>query len=100
MICVLKGHRTAVTDGSGTVYRNETGNSGMATAGSGDVLAGMIGGLLAGGLHEGADGLTAARLGVYLHGKCGEAASARMTEYSVMASDLIDEIPHVLSALA
>ena len=100
LICVLKGHRTVIADGSGTVYRNETGNSGMATAGSGDVLAGMIGGLLAGGLHEDADNLTMTRLAVSLHGRCGESASARLTEYSVMASDLIDEIPRVHSALA
>lgn len=99
-ICALKGHRTVITDGGDTVFRNETGNSGMATGGSGDVLAGMIGGLLAGGLHGGADGLTLTRLAVYLHGLCGEAASARLTEYSVMASDLIDEIPNVLRSLS
>ncbi len=96
VICVLKGHRSVITDGGDTVYRNETGNSGMATGGSGDVLAGMIGGLLAGALHEGADPLTLSRLAVHLHGLCGEAASMRLTEYSVMASDLIDEIPTVL----
>ncbi|MBR2354071.1 MAG: NAD(P)H-hydrate dehydratase [Clostridia bacterium] len=95
-VCVLKGHRTLITDGKGILYRNETGNSGMATAGSGDVLAGMIGGLLAGGHLEEPDPLRWARLGVCLHGLCGEAASEELTEYAVMASDLLDAIPSVL----
>lgn len=95
-VCVLKGHRTLITDGKGTIYENKTGNSGMATAGSGDVLSGILGGLLSGGLREESDPLIWARLGVYLHGRCGELASEALTEYSVMASDLIDALPQVL----
>ncbi len=96
VVCVLKGHRTAVSDGGELLYRNETGNSGMATGGSGDVLAGIIGGLLAGSLKEGPDAFRCACLGVRLHGQCGDHAAERLTEYSVMASDLIDSLPFVL----
>ncbi len=100
LICVVKGHRTAVSDGSPLVYRNTTGNSGMATAGSGDVLSGILGGLLAQSPDGKPDPFTCACLGVYLHGLCGEEASARLTEYSVMASDLIDALPGVLKNLS
>ena len=88
---VLKDARTFVKDGQ-MVYINTSGNSGMATGGSGDVLAGMIGGLLAQKCEPG----EAARLGVYLHGLAGDAAAARLSEYSLMAGDLIDALPEVL----
>ena len=74
-ICVLKDHRTAVSDGSDRVYRNSTGNSGMATAGSGDVLAGIIGGLLAQNKKGELSLVNAAALGVYLHGRAGDVAA-------------------------
>ncbi len=96
-VCVLKEHRTAVSDGTDLVYRNQTGNSGMATGGSGDVLAGMIGGLWAQCRHGELSPLTVAALGVYLHGLCGDAAARRMGEYSLMASDLIDTVPQILN---
>lgn len=96
LICVLKSHRTVVSDGSELVYRNVSGNSGMATGGSGDVLAGMIGGILAQSHNGELTTMDAACLGVYLHGLCGDAAAAKLTEYSVMASDLLDAIPKVL----
>ena len=99
-VCVLKGHRTLITDGKGQIYQNETGNSALATAGSGDVLAGMIGGLLAGSRSAPSfSPLTQARLGVCLHGLCGERASETLTEYSVMASDLVEALPHVLHGI-
>lgn len=98
-LAVLKGHRTLITDGGEMIYQNRTGNSGMATAGSGDVLAGMIGGLLASGRAEHQPPLTWARLGVALHGLCGEEAARTLTEYSVMASDLIDALPRVLRSI-
>lgn len=88
-VAVLKGHRTVVADQSGVVYVNETGNPGMATAGSGDVLAGMIGGFLAQGMTP----RDAAIAGVYLHGAAGDEAAARLSQQSLMASDLIDALP-------
>ena len=95
-VCVLKDHRTVVTDGD-RVYLNKSGNSGMATGGSGDVLAGIIGGLLAMKKDEShADIMETAALGVYIHGLAGDAAAERLSEYSVMASDILDNIATVL----
>jgi len=88
LVCVLKDHRSIVTDGSLT-FINPTGCDGMATAGSGDVLTGMIGGLLA----QGCRALDAARLGVYLHGRAGEFAERKLGPRSVMARDIIAHIP-------
>ncbi len=99
LVCVLKDHHTAVSDGSLPVYLNTSGNSGMATAGSGDVLAGLLGGLLAQCRDGSLDAYRCACLGVYLHGLCGDAAARSMTEYSVMASDLIDALPTVLKEI-
>ncbi len=95
LVCLLKGHNTCVSDGEST-YLNTSGNSGMATAGSGDVLAGIIGGLLAQNGDNKLDMLTAAALGAYIHGLCGDYAADRLGEYSVIASDIIDALPHVL----
>lgn len=96
LICVLKSHHTVVSDGSELVYRNVSGNSGLATGGSGDVLAGIIGGILAQSRNGELSIMDAACLGVYLHGLCGDAAAEALTEYSVMASDILDAIPTVL----
>ena len=91
---VMKGHCTAVTDGGETLYLNRTGNSGMATGGSGDVLAGMIGGLLA---YRGElSSLTVASAGVYLHGLAGDLAAARLSEHSVMAGDILESVPEAI----
>ncbi len=88
---VLKDARTIVAKDKELVYINTSGNSGMATGGSGDVLAGMIGGLIAQGMeaHE------AAKLGVYLHGKAGDAAAAAKSAYSMTAGDILDGIAEV-----
>ncbi len=88
IVVVLKGHGTLVTDGTRS-YRNPTGNPGMATAGSGDVLAGLIGALAGQGL----DAFAAAQLGVYLHGMAGDLARDEFGEISVIATDLIDHLP-------
>lgn len=88
-VTVLKTHRTIVISPDGNFYENNTGNNSMAKAGSGDVLTGIISGLAAQGLSV----YEAACLGVYLHGKCGDIAKDKLTEYCVMASDLIDMIP-------
>lgn len=96
-VCVLKDHRTAVADGKHPIFCNTSGNSGMATGGSGDVLSGLIGGILAQQKQRGEiDLYLAATLGVYLHGLCGDRAAARMSEYAVMASDLCAALPEIL----
>lgn len=92
VICVQKDARTIVCEGKGACYVNTSGNSGMATAGSGDVLSGVIAGCLAMGLPA----RRAAELGVYLHGLAGEAASAELGEHAVMAQDIIEGIARVL----
>jgi NAD(P)H-hydrate epimerase len=89
VVVVLKGHATVVTDGR-RIYRNTTGNPGMATGGSGDVLTGLIGALLAHGL----EAFAAAQLGVYLHGLAGDLARDALGEVSLIASDLINYLPH------
>ena len=92
IICVLKDARTVVADSNGNVYLNQSGNNGMATAGSGDVLTGMIGGLLA----QGMDSSEAAALGVYIHGLAGDSAASKLGVYSVIADDIVDNISDVL----
>ena len=91
-IIVLKGHRTVVADAEGRAYTNKTGNPGMATAGSGDVLTGMIAALLAQGL----DGFKAAKYAVYLHGLAGDLAAKEKTQPGMIASDIIEKIPEAI----
>lgn len=92
VICVLKDHNTAVAQPySDKIYINKSGNNGMSTGGSGDVLDGIIGALVAQKL----DPYDAATLGVYVHGLAGDIASKELSEYSVMASDIIDVLPQV-----
>lgn len=85
-VVVAKDARTFVARENGASFLNLFGNSGMATAGSGDVLAGFIGGLAA----QGMDAFDAACLGVALHGKAGDFAARELGEHAVMAGDLID----------
>lgn len=84
-IVVLKDSRTVVSDGE-EIYLNVSGNNGMATGGSGDVLAGTIAGLLAGGMSE----WEAAKLGVYIHGLAGDCMIKEKGHYGLMASDLME----------
>jgi len=91
---VLKGHRTVVADARGKVSLNKTGNAGMATAGSGDVLTGIIAAFLA----QGIPAPDAARLGVYLHGKAGDRAAKKKGKVSLIATDIIKAIPSILKA--
>jgi NAD(P)H-hydrate epimerase len=88
VVLVLKGHGTIVTDGR-RVYQNTTGNPGMATGGTGDVLSGLIAALL--GQHL--EPFAAAQLGVYLHGLAGDLACADLGEVSLIASDLLTYLP-------
>jgi NAD(P)H-hydrate epimerase len=87
-IVVLKGHRTLVTDGQRVTY-NTTGNPGMATGGSGDVLTGVIAALVCQGLSA----FEAAQLGVHLHGLAGDLAAERLGPVSLIARDLIAYLP-------
>ncbi|MFP6692564.1 MAG: NAD(P)H-hydrate dehydratase, partial [Pirellulales bacterium] len=82
------GHGTVVTDGA-QVYVNHTGNPGMATGGSGDVLTGIITALLCQGMSP----FPAAQLGVYLHGLAGDKAKKYVGMVSLTASDLVDHLP-------
>jgi len=86
---LLKGHRTVVASPGKRIYINKTGNTGMATAGCGDVLTGMIAAFLGQGLQ----GHEAAKFGSYLHGKAGDLAVKSISHISMIASDIIDFIP-------
>ncbi len=88
LIVVLKGHGTLVTDGR-RLYHNKTGNPGMATGGTGDVLTGLIAALLGQGLEPFAE----AQLGTYLHGVAGDLARDQLGEVSLIASDLLTYLP-------
>jgi len=88
-VAVLKGYRTVVADAEGRALVNPTGNAGLASGGTGDVLAGLAGGLLA----QGMTGMDAALAGVYVHGLAGDIAAAAMTERGMVASDVIHAIP-------
>ncbi len=93
-VLVLKDARTVVSWGHDQFYLNSSGNSGMATAGSGDVLTGCIGALMVQGLEL----AEAARLGVYFHGLAGDAAAGEMGKESLMAGDIIRGIERVWKA--
>jgi NAD(P)H-hydrate epimerase len=86
---ILKGHYTAICMPDGHVAFNSTGNAGMATAGSGDVLTGILTALLARGYQQ----REACLLGVYLHGLAGDLAARELGEESLVASDLINYLP-------
>ena len=91
-IVVLKGNRTVIATPE-EVYINPTGNPGMASGGTGDVLTGMIGGLIAQGLPP----LEAAKWGVFLHGLAGDIAAKELGEIPLIAGDIVDYLPDALS---
>lgn len=86
VVTVLKGAGTIIAESSGRVMINNTGNSGMATGGSGDVLAGMVASILA----QGATALDAAAAAVYLHGLSGDIAKDKFGKISMLPTDIID----------
>lgn len=88
IVLVLKGANTAIIDTNGNSYFNPTGNPGMSTGGSGDVLTGLITGILASGYQS----LHAAILGVYIHGLAGDLALKTQSYESLIASDIINQI--------
>ncbi len=92
---ILKGHYSALCSPDGTVVFNSTGNSGMATAGTGDVLTGIITGLLARGYHQ----KEACQLGMYLHGMAGDLAMRDKGKECLVASDLIAYLPEAFHTL-
>lgn len=91
-IVVHKGAGTVVTDGARR-YVNSTGNSGMATAGAGDVLTGVISALAG----QGCDAFDAASLGAYLHGSAGDLAAERLGPISVRATDIVEYLPAAIT---
>ena len=94
-VVVLKTHRTIICEDE-NVFVNQHGNSALAKAGTGDVLAGIITGLVAQKMSL----FNASKLGVYIHSRAGEIASEDLTEYSVLASDLIKYIPNVIKEIS
>ena len=94
-IVVLKGARTLIAEPSGRVFINPTGNVGLATGGTGDVLAGAIGGLLAQGLSP----FDAAVCGVFVHGRAGDIAAWRIGVAGMIAGDVLRAVPEALREL-
>lgn len=95
IIVVLKGHYTAVCRPDGKIFFNSTGGPGLATPGAGDLLTGMITGLMA----QGYSTELAAVIGVYVHGLAGDIATRDLGEYSVLASDVQRAVPHAFKTL-
>lgn len=95
IVCVLKDARTVIADERGNCWLNGNGNAGMATAGSGDVLSGIIGALLGNGMEQ----MKAAVLGNYLHGRSGDLARGQKGERSMTAQDLIEFLPETFAEM-
>lgn len=95
LVCVLKGAPTVIADPDGNCIVNTSGSSALATAGSGDVLTGAIGGFLA----QGVPPVEAAKLGVYLHGLAGDLAADELSPYSVIAGDVLKMLPKAIMEL-
>lgn len=90
-ILLLKGHRTCITDGK-VGYVNRTGNPGMAVGGSGDVLAGILTGLLG----QGMEPLKAAACAAWLHGAAGDLCAAELGQYAMLPTDMLNALPRLL----
>ena len=94
-VLILKGHNTVVAGPAGELYINETGNAGMATGGSGDVLTGMIAAFIG----QGVDPFSASVMGVYYHGLAGDLALKEKGPMSLIATDILNKIPEALKML-
>jgi NAD(P)H-hydrate epimerase len=93
-VVVLKGARTIIAEPGGKIYINPTGNPGMASGGMGDILTGIISGLVAQGLSP----LASSQLSVYVHGLIGDLFARERAEIGILATDLIDRIPETLKS--
>jgi NAD(P)H-hydrate epimerase len=91
-VVVLKGYRTVITDGQ-RVHINDTGDSSLSKAGTGDVLSGVIGALLG----QKMDRFDAACAGTWIHGRAGQTAGERLGRRCVLARDVIDALPHAIA---
>lgn len=94
-ITLIKDSSSVISDTSGKVRINVTGNSGLSKGGSGDVLTGIIAGMISQGMNI----YDAVSVAVYIHGMAGDIASRKLSEYSIVASDIIDNLPEVLRTL-
>jgi NAD(P)H-hydrate epimerase len=94
-VVVLKGAHTVVAAPDGAAAISPTGNPGMASGGTGDVLAGVVGAFLAQGLAP----FDAATLGVFVHGAAGDAVAARQGEVGLLARDILAELPATIARL-
>ncbi len=92
-VVVLKGHATVVADKSGATFINDTGNSGMATGGMGDILTGMIASFVG----QGIDDFSSAVVAVYLHGLAGDIAADKKGPFSMIATDILEYLPEAFS---
>ena len=90
-ILLLKGHQTIITDGR-RVYQNPTGNPGMATGGSGDILAGMIVSLVG----QGVEPLQATAAAAWLHGKAGDVCAEELGQYGMLPTDMLSKLPRLM----
>jgi NAD(P)H-hydrate epimerase len=95
VVLVLKGKNTVITDGE-NVFVNPTGNAGMATGGSGDVLSGVIGSLIG----QGMTAYDGAVLGAYIHGRAGDLAKEDKGEMGLIASDIAENLPYAIKELS
>ncbi len=94
-VVVLKGAMTVIANPDGEVFINPTGNPGMSTAGAGDVLSGIIGGLLA----QGVEVFQAAAAGAYIHGRAGDILSEEIAECGIVAGDIQRTIPFAIESI-
>ena len=92
VVIALKGQRTVIADSKGNTYINKTGNSGMSTAGVGDVLTGMIASFVGQGINP----YSATVLGAHLHGLAGDLAAKEKGQFSLIASDLLEKLPQAI----
>jgi len=95
IVVLLKGAPTVIAQAEGTIYVNPTGNAGLASGGSGDVLTGIIAGLLG----QGVQPVHAAALGAYLHGLSADVAKEKLGEEGMLAGDLLERIPEAILRL-
>ncbi|MCQ9206322.1 MAG: NAD(P)H-hydrate dehydratase [Omnitrophica bacterium] len=95
VILALKGRKTVIADPKGNTYINRTGNSGMSTAGVGDVLTGMIASFVGQGINP----YSATVIGVYLHGLAGDLAAKEKGQFSLIATDLLEKLPQAIKKI-